>query len=309
MKTANLLSISGGKDSTALILYAKEKGIDCKYVFADTGNEHSETYKYLDYLESSLKISIERVKPDFTELIEKKKKTVVEKWTKEGIDKKYIDSAIENLKPSGNPFLDLCIATGRFPNAMARFCTTELKVFPIQEKLIFPLLKKHGKVRSWQGIRAEESFKRSKMTIHEKLDGNIWAYRPLLNWSANDVFNIHFKHNIKPNPLYSKGMKRVGCMPCIMVTKDEIAEISKRFPEVIDRLRAWEDTVSKVCKKGNATIFKYKGKDPLLDYKKHGIDSAVDWAMTTRGGKQYDLFKKLEDVPQCSSFYGLCETK
>jgi len=39
MKIANVLSISGGKDSTAMWIYAvKEMGVEVIPVFADTGN-------------------------------------------------------------------------------------------------------------------------------------------------------------------------------------------------------------------------------------------------------------------------------
>ena len=37
----HILSVSGGKDSTALLLWAIERGIDFQPVFADTGNENS----------------------------------------------------------------------------------------------------------------------------------------------------------------------------------------------------------------------------------------------------------------------------
>jgi predicted phosphoadenosine phosphosulfate sulfurtransferase len=40
----NYVSFSGGKDSTALAVYLKQKGIDYKLVFADTGAEFPETH-------------------------------------------------------------------------------------------------------------------------------------------------------------------------------------------------------------------------------------------------------------------------
>ena len=42
-----VLSISGGKDSTAMYLLALELGRDFTAVFADTGNEHEITYDYV----------------------------------------------------------------------------------------------------------------------------------------------------------------------------------------------------------------------------------------------------------------------
>lgn len=43
-------SVSGGKDSTALMLALRESGIEFRAVFADTGWEAPETYAYLDLL-------------------------------------------------------------------------------------------------------------------------------------------------------------------------------------------------------------------------------------------------------------------
>lgn len=73
---ADVLSVSGGKDSAAMwILAVKELGLEVIPVFADTGNEHPMTYEYVDYLERELG-PIKRVVPDFTEQIAKKRQYV-----------------------------------------------------------------------------------------------------------------------------------------------------------------------------------------------------------------------------------------
>lgn len=308
----NLLSVSGGKDSTALILHALETGAErVRYVFADTGNEHDDVYTYLDYLELALGITIQRVKADFAKKIEGKRKWVAEKWPEHGISAEVVARALELLHPTGNPFLDMCVWKGRFPSTKARFCTDELKVIPITNDVVIPLLKAGQRVRSWQGVRAQESARRATYKMHEQVDLGVWAYRPLLHWTHDDVFAIHRKHGISPNPLYSKGMSRVGCMPCIMCRKDELSEIARRFPEVIERLAKWEQVVSETCKRGSGTFFGAETtggeSDEDISYLTHGIKSAVDWSMTTRGGVQYDLFKATDDIPYCSSHYGLCE--
>lgn len=45
-----IASVSGGKDSTALMLHLREIGVPFRAVFADTGWEAPETYAYLDLL-------------------------------------------------------------------------------------------------------------------------------------------------------------------------------------------------------------------------------------------------------------------
>lgn len=62
----HIASVSGGKDSTALLILAKlERGIQIESVFADTGHEHAETYRYLEYLDQVLG-PIRTVKADFS---------------------------------------------------------------------------------------------------------------------------------------------------------------------------------------------------------------------------------------------------
>jgi len=307
----NLHSISGGKDSTAMILLSLERETPrSRYVFADTGNEHEDVYEYLVYLEEKLDISIERVKADFAKKIEGKREYIKKHWANDGVPDDRIQLALDTLHPTGNAFLDMCIWKGCFPATVMRFCTDELKTIPITQQVVHPILKSGMGVRSWQGIRWDESPRRKKMVRHEQMAEGVWTYRPILEWTADDVFAIHRKHGIKPNPLYLKGMNRVGCMPCIMCRKGELAEISRRFPDVIDKLRRWENIIAGTSKFGNATFFqakKYSDTSNGITTETHGIDEAVKWARTERGGKQFNLFTEFEEIPSCSSNYGLCE--
>lgn len=52
--TRHILGLSGGKDSTALALYLKNKVPNIEYYFSDTGKELPETYAYLDRLQAML---------------------------------------------------------------------------------------------------------------------------------------------------------------------------------------------------------------------------------------------------------------
>ena len=50
--TRHILSLSGGKDSTALAVYLKDRIPEMEYVFCDTRKELPETYEYLDKVEA-----------------------------------------------------------------------------------------------------------------------------------------------------------------------------------------------------------------------------------------------------------------
>lgn len=324
MSVVNLLSISGGKDSTAMLLLAYERGIEPDLVFADTGHEHPETYAYVEYLndwcQKNWGREIQVVKADFSSKFEERRENIQKIWSRDGIPQDRIDRAIASMHPSGNPFLDLCKLKGRFPSTMVRFCTVELKHNPINE-LVADLMKGCEALISWQGIRADESPSRANLPEKDVEFGSwepepkgLLIYRPLMKWTAQDTFDQHKKHGVKPNPLYKHGMGRVGCMPCIMARKGEIAEIAARFPEQIDRLEEWEEQVSSCAKRGGASFFA-SDKSPEgralegdeLKTRSIGIREIVDWAEGSNDPRQVGLFGDDEEIPSCSSIYGLCE--
>lgn len=320
----NIVSVSGGKDSTALLLLAIERGTEnLSAVFADTGHEHPTTIEYVQYLNDTV-FPIRTIRADFTKQIAAKAVFISEKWREHGITEEKIQRALAVMRPTGNPFLDLCIWKGRFPSTKARFCSEELKRNPIVNQIQRPLMEAGDDVVSWQGVRADESENRRNLPEREckEIDGNtsaeLWNYRPILAWTVADVFAMHDKHGIKPNPLYKQGMGRVGCMPCIHARKDELLEIGNRFPEEIDRVAAWELVVGEASKRDMATFFataqiagpQQTSDSSLISLADHGVWQAIEWAKTGRGGRQYDIFRV--DGEQvggslCTSIYGLCE--
>lgn len=364
----NIVSLSGGKDSTALLLLAIERGVEnLQAVFADTGNEHQLTYDYVAYLEQATGVTVRRVKADFTKQIERKRQFVTEKWpgllmadkpgsagywTRSGSDDDLqsgengqpvdppppvdvwsrhrfgawvwtaavpasqgmtaaeadaiVEGALAVLTPTGNPFLDLCIWKGRFPSTKARFCSDELKRLPMTNLVQVPLLQAGDDVVSWQGVRADESPSRALLQEREfkgtwDSGGELWNYRPILKWTVEEVFAMHRKHGIEANPLYSQGMGRVGCMPCIHARKDELLEISKRFPEEVQRISEWERIVANASKLGRSSFFAH------ADGHGENIHEVVQWSKTSRGLSNLDMFRAEPQVELCSSIYGLCE--
>lgn len=309
----NIVSLSGGKDSTATLLVAiAEEQENIAGVFADTGNEHTLTYDYIDYLQHKTGIPIQRVKADFSREIEQKRRYIEKHWAIKGVSQLHIERALHVLHPTGIPFLDLCLWKGRFPSAKTRFCTDELKVKPMLFGSLLPRLSGSNMVLSWQGVRRDESLKRRYLHRCDEVGAGLFNYRPILDWSVSDVFDAHKYMGIKPNPLYLQDMDRVGCMPCIMCRKDELRVIAARFPEEIERIEEWERLVSMANKQG-ATTFFTATNDPTVAASDdiaahtHGITRMVEWSKTTRGGRQFDLIASTANLG-CSSSYGLCDS-
>jgi len=94
----HILSLSGGKDSTALAIFMRDRIMEMEYVFCDTEQELPETYEYLDRLEV------------------------------------YLGKKINRLKHDGKGFEELLQSRrGFLPSAQARWCTEYLKIKPFEK--------------------------------------------------------------------------------------------------------------------------------------------------------------------------------
>lgn len=316
MSILHVVSISGGKDSAATAIVALETmpRESLRFIFCDTGNEHESTYDYVAYMERHLGIQIVTLRAEFSQQMAAKREYILTKWPGKGVPLDACERAAAAMVPTGNPFLDLCVWKGRFPSRRAQFCTEQLKTLPATEYQLD--LIERGEcdaVWSWQGIRMDESHsRRTRMHISGHLcrhfgeqGAGIYTHRPILRWTATDVFEAADCYGLKPNPLYLQGMTRVGCMPCINAGKDEILEISKRFPGHIDRIEMWERTVALASKRMEASFFPDPGRDAHLN--KRGIRKVVEWSKTQRGGQLMDWIRVYEEPRACQSAYGLCE--
>lgn len=324
----HVVSVSGGKDSTATYCRAIERGVPFRAVAADTGNEHPATYEAVNTLhEKTGGPRVEWVKADFSHRIAGKRRFVERNWENHGVPADLVARALAVLHPTGNPFLDLCLWKGRFPSRKAQFCTFELKVQPIDRHVTRPMLATGETVISWQGVRAAESIVRrhlppfQRLAVHDDLPGRLFVFRPLLRVaSVEEVFAIAHRHGVDPNPLYGWGLSRVGCFPCINCSKGELALVDRLFPEQVDRLTEWERLVSEACKRGHATFFAVVNDPVMRDEwaaleregsiphdlvaNGFGVRRMVEWAKTDRGGRQYSLLAR--DIGTACNEWGLC---
>lgn len=274
----NIISVSGGKDSTALYCIAVEEfGMDFIPVFADTGHEHPVTVNYVKNMHVMAGgPPVVVVKRDFGPLLEKKGK-----------------------KSTGEGMADLIAWKGRAPSTKAQFCTEELKLWPIK----FYLAKHYPKDKyDWAmftGVRRGESKRRStRECIAWNTFFDCMEYLPLCYESEEFVFDYLESKGVPPNPLYALGFGRVGCFPCIHANK---GELSKLPDWAWDRLYFYENLIGRTWFGPNTVPGKPKGYI-------NSIDEVREWSKTSWGGKQYDVFKSAdkEDTPSCFSNW-ICE--
>lgn len=299
-------SLSTGKDSVAVSLWLKEQEIEHDRIYLDTRWEHPEVKVHLEYLREKLGPITSLSGPlSMIELIRKK---------------------------------------GMFPSRARRFCTEELKTFPARDYLNARMDAGDDVVNS-VGIRRAESEARSRMSEWEWMDGfDCEVWRPIVEWSVDDVVAIHKRHDIRPNRLYLMGLERVGCWPCINSNKGEVRKIAEMDPSKIDEIRELEaevnlrararydarlatyntggaDALSKrdrgllLNEDGSIKPFALAGffQSPLKEEgeKSWPIDRVVEWSRTRFGGRiedrQADLLA-FGGINDGCMRWGLCET-
>lgn len=287
----NHIGVSGGKDSTALLLWAlHESGYpkeSLDFTFCDTDNEHDWTYDHIVMLsEHSVANGGPRIK-----------------W----------------LKPDLG-FYDLARFKQRFPSPRARFCTLKLKIEPTM-RYVERLVALGFDVVLHSGVRADESDERAKLVAREEVREHVSEYRALLTWTIEDVWALHRRHGIPPNPLYGIGASRVGCLLCIMSKKAWIAKAATQFPQYVNRIRSAEesfhpDNPSRYQPFFGAKMVPMRFRSRKVRRASDGkewaiatIDDVVRWA-TEKPHVQTE-FKELdhrtEDKTMCQSTWGSCE--
>ena len=178
------VSFSGGKDSQSVLDLVTRviHSDDINIIFSDTTLEHDFTYKTVN---ESIKFYKEKC-PGLTFNVAKP-----------------VKSASELFKYMG------------LPSRFHRWCTPALKTAPYN-KLINELVDQNSKIIVFEGVRGEESVQRSK--YKRIADGakhpSVINARPILYWNFSEVVLYNFYRNLPMNPLYRKGLSRVGCVLC-----------------------------------------------------------------------------------------------
>ena len=196
-----------------------------------------------------------------------------------------------------------------FSKRFQRFCTQSLKVFPMRDYL----RGMDGDPVNAIGIRADESRARAKAVPREyssTYDCDVW--RPILDWTLDDVIAIHHRHNVKPCSLYLDGMSRVGCWPCVFARKSEIRHIAENDPDRIDLLEDLERVITGRANVKKDDLNRDRLSRPLAWFStKHTGESlpireAVKWSRTKHGGKQFEMFAAPARETGCMR-WGLCD--
>lgn len=196
-----VVSYSGGKDSTACLLWALETGLPTRVLWVDTGNELPETPDYLRYIEETLGVTVETITRQghsFDEIVRRRCM-----W----------------------PIPGRC-AVSRSNKSDAFKWYLQATDTPQSALLIL-------------GQRRQESASRAALPDFSPIvRSGLPCYRPILDWTLHDVFSYLSDKGVMAHPAYAKGRSRVGCVWCANSREADLVRDNMLYPERCAELRA-----------------------------------------------------------------------
>lgn len=169
------------------------------------------------------------------------------------------------------------------PSDSHRWCCTIMKTAPLYRTFKVPGTNKQARVLTIDGVRSEESVKRSGYErVGKGKHTNITNAHPIIAWNTTEIFIYLFRYNLPINLSYRMGKARVGCIVCPFSTAWDDMIVKNQYPNELkpfeDRLSGWalrlgikdidtylKDRKWKIKALGNRTetdvIFQEKGSD------------------------------------------------
>lgn len=198
-------SLSGGKDSTAMILRLVEENWPLDLIlFCDTGLEFPQMYRHIEKLEKELPVPIIRLKE------------------KKGFEYYFLHHKPERKNPelSGKSGMS-------WAGPKNRWCTSQLKVGVINRYLAG--LEKKYEIIQYIGIAADEP---------KRIKG--FCY-PLVEWemTEKDCLEYCYSRGYDWDGLYGL-FGRVSCWCCPLQGLEELRMLREHFPGLWEQLVVWQ---------------------------------------------------------------------
>lgn len=230
-KQFHAVSLSGGKDSTAMLLLMIERDMPIDIVLtADTGMEFPEMYEHLDridqhlYRERGIHLTVLRHPKGFEWLMFE--------------EPKQKKSSVENRQRLGVPTYG-----NGWPGVRVRWCTGQLKTHLINKEV--NRLKGQYQALHYVGIAADEP-RRIKDEQY-----------PLVDWgiTEREALQICYDRGYDWGGLYEI-YHRCSCWCCPLQRIDELRKLRTHHPELWERLREMDQR--SIAQFGNNPLGQFK---------------------------------------------------
>lgn len=277
-----IIAFSGGKDSTACILWLLDQGvsrdkIELWHHLVDGKEDHiidwnkkidknfmdwriTESYTKAFANALGLKIYYSwRIGGYRSEILKNECKPEDIKFeTPDGIEKYFVKRGKERTR---RMFPKVCNDLSK------RYCTQALKIDVARIAITHQerFLKK--KILFISGERAEESKNREQyqiFEIYEKVDNrdgkykirHVDSFRPVHRWKTNEVWQIIKKWKINPHPCYKIGYGRCSCAGCIFGSPSQYATLKVVSPKQFQMYCDLEKELNfSIHQKGKQSLF------------------------------------------------------
>lgn len=232
LKRSHVISFSGGKDSTAMLLMMLEKGmIIDDIVFCDTGKEFPQMYEHIDKVE----------------------KYIGRKITILHGDKSFDYYMFDLVKVQGNRIGEKGYG---WPDMKARWCTRVLKIQPLDR-----YMKGKNFIR-YIGIAYDEPKRHQNIGLNTR--------HPLYDWKVTEkeALEYCYKRGFNWGGLYEH-FDRVSCWCCPLKNAKELTMLYYYYPELWNKLKAMDEKSFNSFKRKGVDYF--EGKIISQKFKKYRL--------------------------------------
>lgn len=166
-----------------------------------------------------------------------------------------------------------------------RWCSSALKIEVCDRILRYSQSTfKDCKVIIVDGVRREESSNRSRYNELEKHSTNahtkrrfVHAWRPIIEWTESQVWDITKRYLVRPMPSYYAGFNRCSCAFCIFSMPEHFAGARQLMPERFEKLVELENDLG----------FTLDNKKDLISY----IGQAKSCVPSNIDGKMVEIIR------------------
>lgn len=213
-----MVSFSGGKDSTAMLLRMIEDGMPIDgIVYCDTGLEFPQMYEHIAKVERETGYPIIRLKGE------------------RAFEYLMLDCPVNRKSDSQIARKYGADQTGYgWPGPRLRWCTKELKETP--RRRFEKTIKKSCQIRHYIGIAADETKR-----LERKNNRDPTHVHPLVDWgmTEQDCLEYCYSRDYDWGGLY-RIFRRVSCWCCPLQSLEELRMLRKYFPDLWEQLGEWD---------------------------------------------------------------------
>ena len=248
--TPLFINFSGGKDSSVLILLAKQINASCELLYMASGLELPGTIDFVKRQAEKFDLKLHITDP---------------------------------VKDYYGDFPYWAKRFGYFPSFGYNYCSSRLKLRPSRAYL----RKIYGfkNIYRVNGVRKSESGRRSKIYKDKEPIRKDWEnsghflVEPILEWSGQDVADYLKENNFEVQKLYNEfGVS--GCAYCPFYQKEIYYRILNVYPNIYDEIIEVEDKLGKPAVAGN--IFLHQLKEDFIENREQWIRTLNEKSLTKK---------------------------